>query len=123
MDIVAQLRSLTAEQRSAVVASFLGWTLDAFDFFLLVFVIKDIAAEFHSDVTEVTFPGFTYQLGNLLASANATIQAQIAQTHGGNYGLGLAIVAGIVAVAVILLTWFGREAKGVAFGREAAESG
>lgn len=28
---------------SAVLASYLGWTLDAFDFFLLVFVLKDIA--------------------------------------------------------------------------------
>ncbi len=27
-------------------ASYLGWTLDAFDFFLMVFVIKDVAAEF-----------------------------------------------------------------------------
>ncbi len=33
----------------------LGWTLDAFDFFLLVFVLKDIAAEFHTDISEVTF--------------------------------------------------------------------
>src|SRR5512138_2038316 len=30
----------------AVVASFLGWTLDAFDFFLVVFVLTDIAKEF-----------------------------------------------------------------------------
>jgi MFS transporter, SHS family, lactate transporter len=34
-----------AEKR-AVTASFLGWTLDAFDFFLLVFVLKDVAKEF-----------------------------------------------------------------------------
>jgi SHS family lactate transporter-like MFS transporter len=37
-----------------VVASFLGWTLDAFDFFLLVFVLKDIAAEFHTEISNVT---------------------------------------------------------------------
>src|SRR4029453_8972219 len=30
----------------AVIASFLGWTLDAFDFFLVVFVLTDIAKEF-----------------------------------------------------------------------------
>jgi SHS family lactate transporter-like MFS transporter len=36
----------TAVQRKVVLASFLGWTLDAFDFFLLVFVIKDVAREF-----------------------------------------------------------------------------
>ena len=33
---------------------FLGWTLDAFDFFLMVFVLTDIAKEFHTDVTQVT---------------------------------------------------------------------
>jgi len=41
---IADLRALDARQRNAVVASYLGWTLDAFDFFLLVFVLKDIAA-------------------------------------------------------------------------------
>jgi MFS transporter, SHS family, lactate transporter len=38
-----------------VAAAFLGRTLDAFDFFLLVFVLKDIAAEFGTDITDVTF--------------------------------------------------------------------
>src|ERR671927_352675 len=32
--------------RSAVLASFLGWTLDAFDFFLVVFALTAIAKEF-----------------------------------------------------------------------------
>ena len=64
-----------------------------------------------------TFPGFVYQLGNLLASANATIQADLAVHFGGNYGLALAIVAGSVAVIIAVLTSFGVEAKGIAFGR------
>lgn len=54
MNIVKQLGSLTGAQKSVVMASFLGWTLDAFDYFLLVFVLKDIAQEFHADVTKVT---------------------------------------------------------------------
>ena len=33
----------------------MGWILDAFDFFLLVFVLKDIAQEFNTQITEVTF--------------------------------------------------------------------
>ena len=41
---IADLRALDARHRNAVVASYLGWTLDAFDFFLRVFVLKDIAA-------------------------------------------------------------------------------
>src|SRR3954463_3882318 len=35
-----------ANQRNAVLAGFLGWTLDAFDFFILTLVIDDIAASF-----------------------------------------------------------------------------
>ncbi len=63
-----------------------------------------------------TFPGFVYQLGNLLASTNATIQAGIAVHLGGNYGVALALVAGSVAVVIAVLASFGVEAKGADFG-------
>ncbi len=36
----------TPVQKKVVTASFLGWTLDAFDYFLLVFVLDDVAREF-----------------------------------------------------------------------------
>jgi SHS family lactate transporter-like MFS transporter len=62
-----------------------------------------------------TFPGFTYQLGNLLASGNATLQAWIAQSYGGDYALALTIVAAVVAIAVAVLAWLGVEARGVKF--------
>src|ERR1700684_3217142 len=51
---IAALSGWTSEQKHVVAASFLGWSLDAFDFFLLVFVLKDIAAEFHTDIANVT---------------------------------------------------------------------
>ena len=54
LDAVRDLRELTPTQRSAIIASYLGWTLDAFDFFLLVFVLKDIADEFGTDVKAVS---------------------------------------------------------------------
>src|SRR5271169_1689060 len=38
----------TKKQRNVVIAAYLGWTLDAFDFFLMVFMFKDIAAELHA---------------------------------------------------------------------------
>ncbi|MFZ3310986.1 MAG: MFS transporter, partial [Xanthobacteraceae bacterium] len=44
----------TKEQKHVVAASFLGWTLDAFDFFLMVFVLKDIAHEFSTQIADVT---------------------------------------------------------------------
>src|SRR6266446_6593044 len=58
MNVLEQLKTLTSKQRSTVIACFLGWTLDAFDFFILVFVIEDIAKEFGTNVTAVTFTLF-----------------------------------------------------------------
>src|ERR1700693_5032207 len=51
---IAALSGWTSEQKHVVAASFLGWSLDAFDFFLLVFVLKDIAQEFGTDIPNVT---------------------------------------------------------------------
>jgi SHS family lactate transporter-like MFS transporter len=72
--------------------------------------------ELSPEAARGTFPGFVYQLGNLIASVNATLQADIATRYGGNYGLALALVAGTVAVVIAVLTALGVEAKGVAFG-------
>ncbi len=49
-----QWRELTAKQRNAFVACFLGWALDAFDFFVLTYCISAIAADFRVGVEEVT---------------------------------------------------------------------
>jgi SHS family lactate transporter-like MFS transporter len=40
---------------AAVFAGFLGWTLDAFDFFLVVFCLTAIAKEFHRSDKEIAF--------------------------------------------------------------------
>ena len=44
----------TKSQRNVVIAAYLGWTLDAFDFFLMVFMFKDISAELHSSMQVVS---------------------------------------------------------------------
>ncbi|MGN6270425.1 MAG: MFS transporter [Sphingomonas sp.] len=54
MSLIADLKSLDKSQKSAIWASYLGWTLDAFDYFLMVFMLKAIAAEFGSDIKTVT---------------------------------------------------------------------
>jgi len=51
--ITRALTGWTPVQRHVVVASYLGWTLDAFDYFLFVFVIKDVAEEFMTPVSSV----------------------------------------------------------------------
>ena len=42
------------QQRHTVAACFLSWTLDAFDFFIMVFVLAEIAREFDTTMTAVT---------------------------------------------------------------------
>ena len=49
------LKGWTKEQKHVVAASYLGWTLDAFDFFLLVFVLTDIAKEFDVSVKTLSW--------------------------------------------------------------------
>lgn len=61
-------------------------------------------------------PGFIYQLGNVIASPNATIQALIAHSNGNNYGLSMAVVAGTVAVIIIILMAFSKEPNSQASG-------
>src|SRR6478672_7348375 len=66
------------------------------------------------------FPGFAYQLGNLIASRNAPFQAWLATSHGGNYGLALALVCGITAVVIAIWTAIGPERKNADFTADEA---
>jgi len=75
--------------------------------------------ELSPDGIRATFPGVVYQLGNLLASFNATLQAWIAATHPSNghpdYSLALTTVCAVVAVALLLLALVGPERREVRF--------
>ncbi|WP_175940485.1 MFS transporter [Caballeronia sp. BCC1704] len=79
--------------------------------------------EISPDEIRATFPGLVYQLGNLLAAINATMQASIATSHGNNYGMAMAIVAGTVAVVIAALIFFSRERRGIDMTRSAEEVG
>src|SRR5258705_10817602 len=46
---------LSSEQFHAVSASFLGWTLDAFDFFVIVFLVDVLAEHFHVSPSKIVF--------------------------------------------------------------------
>jgi len=54
MTVLQPFRSLNSTQRRAYTACFLGWTLDAFDFFLLTFCLDAIAATFHVSLVTAT---------------------------------------------------------------------
>jgi MFS transporter, SHS family, lactate transporter len=52
---IAALKGWTTEQKHVVAASYVGWTLDAFDYFLLALVLTDVAREFGVSVKLTTW--------------------------------------------------------------------
>lgn len=83
MPILATLRTLSRDGRAAFVASLLGWTLDAFDFFLLVFVVKAIADDFQ---VGVQVSAFAPTLAILLV-----LRALFGFAMGGEWGVGASL--------------------------------
>ncbi len=47
--------AMTSVQRNVVIAGFLGWTLDAFDFFILIFAANSMAQDFNVKREDVMF--------------------------------------------------------------------
>jgi SHS family lactate transporter-like MFS transporter len=70
--------------------------------------------EISPDEVRGTFPGFTYQLGNLIASATLTIEAALAKNTfplpdgKPNYAMSMAVFTGGVFIFVIVMTLIGR---------------
>jgi SHS family lactate transporter-like MFS transporter len=50
-----QARGLTPEQRDGFLAAFLGWTMDAFDYFIVVLVYAEIGKDFGVSLTRMAF--------------------------------------------------------------------
>ncbi len=77
-------------------------------------VIPAHLTEMSPDAIRGFYPGVTYQLGNCLAAFNLPIQQALAASHG--YPFALTVTVAPVLVVMVLLTFFGKEAKGVEFG-------
>jgi SHS family lactate transporter-like MFS transporter len=54
MEFVGHFRRLTPVQRNTFIACFLGWSLDAFDFFILILCVNALATQFHEKVSAIT---------------------------------------------------------------------
>ena len=53
MEFFSHFRRLTPVQANTFVACFLGWALDAFDFFILIFCVSAIAGQFQVKVSAI----------------------------------------------------------------------
>ena len=69
MVIIDELKALDKTQRAVFFAALLGWALDAFDFFLLTFVLKDIAKEFSA-------PGHVVKVSDVSLAITLTLAAR-----------------------------------------------
>ncbi|HWW21422.1 MAG TPA: MFS transporter [Steroidobacteraceae bacterium] len=79
----------TSTQRHVVTASFMGWMLDAFDFFLVVFVINQLSSEFHAPVKDVSEALF---LTLAMRPVGAFLFGRIADHFGRKPALMIAVV-------------------------------
>jgi len=55
VEAIRLFKSLNRVQRNTFVACFLGWALDALDFFLLTFVLVPVSADFGQSIPQVAF--------------------------------------------------------------------
>src|ERR1700686_2831595 len=89
--------TMTAEarrnQRNAVLAGFLGWTLDAFDYFVLTFVIADIARSFGRSTPDIA-------LTPTLAPATPPLGPVIFGIGADRYGRRLPLMINVICYAV-----------------------
>ncbi len=96
MNPFAELRGLTGPQWRAFSAAFLGWMLDAFDYFILVMVAGHIADEFHTKLSVVTYALF-------LTLAMRPVGALLFGLVADRYGRRPALMGSILLYAVMEL--------------------
>jgi MFS transporter, SHS family, lactate transporter len=100
VEAIRLFKSLNHDQRRTFLACFLGWALDAFDFFLLTFVLVPVAHEFGRTIPEVAF-------GITLTLMMRPLGAFIFGLLGDKFGRRIPLMGDIIFYSVIeLLTAF-----------------
>jgi len=91
--------------------------------FLIQFMVQGAFGVVPSHITELSpdqgrgfFPGFAFQIGVLLASSIAYVEALLGERF--SYEKSMGILAAIVFLAAVVVIALGPEAKGIAFGRQ-----
>ena len=100
MEIIRLFKLLDRDQRNTFVACLLGWALDAFDFFLLTFVLVPVGHEFGRSIPEVAF-------GITLTLMMRPLGAFVFGLLGDKFGRRIPLMADIIFYSIIeLLTAF-----------------
>src|SRR5437588_1928960 len=90
MEFIGHFRRLNGGQRNTFVACFLGWSLDAFDFFILVFCVNALARQFQAAVSTITW---AISLTLLMRPLGAFLFGMMADRFGRRPTLMLDIIA------------------------------
>jgi len=96
MSFVRNFRRLTRPQRHTFAAAFMGWTLDSLDFFLLIFCVKAMAADFKTQPSAVLGAVF-------LTQAFRPVGAIVFGMLADRYGRRPVLMANILSFSVIEL--------------------
>ena len=96
MEFIGHFRRLTPVQRNTFIACFLGWSLDAFDFFILTFCVSAIATQFQAKVSAVAEAIF-------LTLAMRPVGAFLFGVMADRYGRRLTLMVDIIAYSVFEL--------------------
>lgn len=100
MEAIRLFKSLNRDQRNTFLACFLGWSLDAFDFFLLTFVIVPMAHDFGTSIANL---GYAITLTLAMRPVGAFIFGLL----GDRFGRRIPLMIDIVFYSVMeLLTAF-----------------
>jgi MFS transporter, SHS family, lactate transporter len=96
MEFIGHFRRLTPVQRNTFIACFLGWSLDAFDFFILAFCVSAIATQFQAKVSAVAEAIF-------LTLAMRPVGAFLFGVMADRYGRRVTLMVDIIAYSVFEL--------------------
>src|SRR6266516_1624704 len=91
---MTSVRAVPTDRRAAVTAGFLGWTLDAFDFFLVVMTLTAIAKDFGRSDADIAF-------SLTLTLAFRPLGAVIFGLMADRYGRSIPLMAALVFYSVI----------------------
>jgi SHS family lactate transporter-like MFS transporter len=96
MEFIGHFRRLTRVQRNTFIACFMGWSLDAFDFFILVFCVSALASQFHMKPSEILE-------ANFLTLAMRPVGAFLFGLMADKYGRRPTLMVDIIAYSVFEL--------------------